>query len=270
MLRLSRAFLVALPLGVAALAGAPPARADASPIACVLVARGVEGEVAQPVADAVCAELAVKGAERGTYEVTVEARAGSFVVGVRDPADPSPARRASGKTLEDASAAAPRLAGAVADGRPLDEVEPEPPARPDGATTLVHLRGSPSTLYGRAPGEATWKLVCTSPCERGVPTAARYRVHGANGQDELSLPPTSATVTVGSRSTPAFVLGVGLMVVSSVALSAAYVGAVSRAPGRSAPGWVGPTAIAGAGGLIVGSIGFVWGVRTGVEVTPGP
>ncbi len=232
-----RRSVLAVSLALSACAFAPRAGAEGSPITCVLVARGVDGAAAQPVADAVCAELAVKGAERGAYEVTVEARGGALVVAVRDPADAAAPRRVSVKTIDDALAAAPRIAEAIADGRELDDITTELAPRPSGRTTHVRLRGSSAALYGRGPAESTWKYVCTSPCERDVPTDARYRVNGANGQDELTLPPSRATVTVGSRSTPAFVLGVGAMVASSVALSAAYLGAVSATRTAEAPSW---------------------------------
>ncbi len=75
-----RRSVLAVSLALSACAFAPRAGAEGSPITCVLVARGVDGAAAQPVADAVCAELAVKGAERGAYEVTVEARGGALVV----------------------------------------------------------------------------------------------------------------------------------------------------------------------------------------------
>jgi hypothetical protein len=161
-------------------------------------------------------------------------------------------------------------------------------AAPVGLT--VHI-DSPSAvelqhkgpLNGGSDGETpTWHTVCSSPCDRRLPSEGHYRIvgDGARPSRDFMLPEGTGTVTlaVSPSSSGWFVGGIVLMSVGGitmlVGLLIGLVGSLASTVDSSgtAQDWAtgGWAAFGlGAAGLIVGIIALASNVHTGVTISNG-
>jgi hypothetical protein len=58
----------------------------------------------------------------------------------------------------------------------------------DAPSVRVHIESpEPTFLQSMAPGEDAWVEACVSPCDRELPTTARYRLVGPGVEKEITL-----------------------------------------------------------------------------------
>ena len=137
-------------------------------------------------------------------------------------------------------------------------------ARADPTTVFVHV-DSPQRvdLARQAEPDDEFIVVCTSPCDRSLPSSGTYRIQSTHtdgdetaairASDDLALSPFDArqVIVVEPKSPIAFGFGLGLVIVGGNALgAAAFLALVSSALADGGPvDESGPAVLAGAGAL---------------------
>jgi hypothetical protein len=123
------------------------------------------------------------------------------------PAAATPSTDAStDKTVADKNAADKN----AADKNAADKPAAEPAAPADANATFLHVQ-SPTTI--RIENSQTGQVVCTSPCDKPVPSTTRYRVGGARPSSDFVLASVNgrADVKVKPASHATFWTGVGAL-----------------------------------------------------------